>query len=79
MIKERLIGYDTEHNLSVFVVWIKSRFTWNYKSNKPKIFKSNKDAHYARYCCNRRFKRIGKLIDGIYVTTHSINNPCFYV
>ena len=69
-------GYTEPHCLTVFVIWAKTKYTWNYIAKKPIGFLTNDAAHYASYCIKRRYKRFGFPLLKTPITCHSINNPC---
>lgn len=53
-------GYTAKHEATVFRTYAKSRWTWDYKLNKPLDFEVNQEAHYANYCYARRVCRLAK-------------------
>lgn len=75
----------TEHGGTVFVTCAKSRWTWDFKAQKPLAFWVSRDAHYANYCYARRMgrmaqkRKIKKLIRLALVTSESAKNECISV
>jgi hypothetical protein len=81
--------------MSVFTTYLKTRWTWDYKSNKRKGIACEASAKHANLAANRRLRRLSakrKLVfrkmyidrrrsshEHVPMMTESSNNPCLSV
>lgn len=79
MVSKPCKGYTEVHELTCFVTWLRSRWTFNYRTNKHLGIMSNSEAHYRNYCANRRLKRMNKSHRHIPLVSMSINSETISV